>query len=35
MVTAAICTKPEDLPDNKLGDLNGACISEHPGDLVL
>lgn len=29
-----LCTKPEDLPDNKLGDLNGACISEHPGDLV-
>nr|BAG64616.1 unnamed protein product [Homo sapiens] len=29
-----LCTKPEDLPDNKLGDLNGACIPEHPGDLV-
>ncbi|NP_001347865.1 mitogen-activated protein kinase 4 isoform 2 [Mus musculus] len=29
-----LCTKPEDLPENKLGDLNGACISEHPGDLV-
>ncbi|XP_008848937.1 mitogen-activated protein kinase 4 isoform X2 [Nannospalax galili] len=29
-----LCTKPEDLPDNKLGDINGACISEHPGDLV-
>ncbi|XP_054981322.1 mitogen-activated protein kinase 4 [Sorex araneus] len=29
-----LCTKPEDLPDNKLGDLNGACITEHPGDLV-
>ncbi|KAF3829814.1 hypothetical protein GH733_001765 [Mirounga leonina] len=29
-----LCTKPEDLPDNKLGDLNGACIPEHPGELV-
>lgn len=29
-----LCTKPEDLPDDKLGDLNGACIAEHPGDLV-
>lgn len=29
-----LCTKPEDLPDSKLGDLNGACIPEHPGDLV-
>ncbi|XP_075389150.1 mitogen-activated protein kinase 4 isoform X2 [Tenrec ecaudatus] len=29
-----LCTKPEDLPDNKLADLNGACIPEHPGDLV-
>uniref|UniRef100_A0A2K6UZB7 Mitogen-activated protein kinase 4 n=1 Tax=Saimiri boliviensis boliviensis TaxID=39432 RepID=A0A2K6UZB7_SAIBB len=29
-----LCTNPEDLPDNKLGDLNGACIPEHPGDLV-
>lgn len=29
-----LCNKPEDLPENKLGDLNGTCISEHPGDLV-
>lgn len=29
-----LCTKPEDLPDDKLGDLNGACVTEHPGDLV-
>ncbi|KFO34398.1 Mitogen-activated protein kinase 4 [Fukomys damarensis] len=29
-----LCSKPEDLPDDKLGDLNGACITEHPGDLV-
>lgn len=29
-----LCTKPEDLPENKLGDLNGTCIAEHPGDLV-
>lgn len=29
-----LCTKPEDLPDTKLGDLNGSCITEHPGDLV-
>lgn len=29
-----LCTKPEDLPENKRGDLNGTCISEHPGDLV-
>ncbi|NXM22552.1 MK04 kinase, partial [Ploceus nigricollis] len=27
-----LCTKPEDLPDNKLNEINGACISEHPGD---
>ncbi|NXW51617.1 MK04 kinase, partial [Nyctiprogne leucopyga] len=27
-----LCTKPEDLPDNKLNDINGACISEHPGE---
>lgn len=27
-------TKPEDLPDNKLGDLNGTCIPECPADLV-
>ncbi|KAM6037364.1 mitogen-activated protein kinase 4-like isoform 2-T2 [Chlamydotis macqueenii] len=29
-----LCTKPEDLPDNKLNDINGACISEHPGEIV-
>ncbi|KAJ7427968.1 Mitogen-activated protein kinase 4 [Willisornis vidua] len=29
-----LCTKPEDLPDNKLNEINGACISEHPGDIV-
>lgn len=29
-----LCTKPEDLPDNKLNEINGACISEHPGDMV-
>ncbi|KAK1337795.1 hypothetical protein QTO34_002430 [Cnephaeus nilssonii] len=29
-----LCTKPEDLPDNKLGDLNGTCIPECPADLV-
>lgn len=29
-----LCSKPEELPDSKLVDLNGACISEHPGDLV-
>ncbi|XP_010178640.1 PREDICTED: mitogen-activated protein kinase 4 [Mesitornis unicolor] len=29
-----LCTKPEDLPDNKLNDINGACISEHPSEIV-
>ncbi|KAH1168710.1 mitogen-activated protein kinase 4 [Mauremys mutica] len=29
-----LCTKPEDLPDNKLNDINGACISEHPNEIV-
>lgn len=29
-----LCTKPEDLPDNKLSDINGACISEHPSEMV-
>ncbi|KAK4807428.1 hypothetical protein QYF61_001979 [Mycteria americana] len=29
-----LCTKPEDLPDNKLSDINGACISEHPSEIV-
>ncbi|XP_074058806.1 mitogen-activated protein kinase 4 [Macrotis lagotis] len=29
-----LCTKPEDLPDNKLSEINGACISEHPSDIV-
>ncbi|XP_066470772.1 mitogen-activated protein kinase 4 [Tiliqua scincoides] len=29
-----LCTKPEDLPDNKLKDINGACIAEHPKEIV-
>ncbi|XP_029435928.1 mitogen-activated protein kinase 4 isoform X1 [Rhinatrema bivittatum] len=29
-----LCTKPEDLPDSKLSDINGACISEHPNEIV-
>ncbi|XP_036179025.1 mitogen-activated protein kinase 4 [Myotis myotis] len=29
-----LCTKPEDLPDNTLGDLNGTRIPECPADLV-
>ncbi|XP_032062582.1 mitogen-activated protein kinase 4 [Aythya fuligula] len=29
-----LCTKPEELPDNKLSDINGACISEHPSEMV-
>ncbi|XP_075788783.1 mitogen-activated protein kinase 4 isoform X2 [Pelodiscus sinensis] len=29
-----LCTKPEDLPDSKLSDINGACISEHPKEIV-
>ncbi|KAM8792435.1 mitogen-activated protein kinase 4-like isoform 1-T1 [Eudromia elegans] len=29
-----LCTKPEDLPENKLSDINGACIAEHPSDMV-
>nr|XP_013810666.1 PREDICTED: mitogen-activated protein kinase 4-like [Apteryx mantelli mantelli] len=29
-----LCTKPEDLPDNKLNDINGACIAEHPNEIV-
>ncbi|KAM4809210.1 mitogen-activated protein kinase 4 [Rhinophrynus dorsalis] len=29
-----LCTSPEELPDNKLSDINGACISEHPNDIV-
>uniref|UniRef100_A0A8C5RY28 mitogen-activated protein kinase n=1 Tax=Laticauda laticaudata TaxID=8630 RepID=A0A8C5RY28_LATLA len=29
-----LCTKPEDLPDNKLKDINGACLAEHPKEMV-
>ncbi|KAE8636716.1 hypothetical protein XENTR_v10003103 [Xenopus tropicalis] len=29
-----LCTSPEDIADNKMADLNGACISEHPNDIV-
>ncbi|XP_015667631.1 mitogen-activated protein kinase 4 [Protobothrops mucrosquamatus] len=29
-----LCTKPEDLPDNKLKDINGACLAEHPKEIV-
>ncbi|XP_069737095.1 mitogen-activated protein kinase 4 [Phaenicophaeus curvirostris] len=29
-----LCTIPEDMPDNKLSDINGACISEHPSEIV-
>ncbi|XP_053556381.1 mitogen-activated protein kinase 4 isoform X2 [Bombina bombina] len=29
-----LCSSQEDLPDNKLNDINGACISEHPNDIV-
>ncbi|XP_053144414.1 mitogen-activated protein kinase 4 isoform X1 [Hemicordylus capensis] len=29
-----LCTKPEDLPENKLKDINGACIAEHPSEIV-
>lgn len=29
-----LCTKPEDLPDSALGDLNGTRIPECPADLV-
>lgn len=29
-----LCTKPEDLPDNKLKDMNGACLAEHPKEIV-
>ncbi|KAG8456805.1 hypothetical protein GDO86_002551 [Hymenochirus boettgeri] len=29
-----LCTSQEDLPDNKLNDLNGACISEHSNEIV-
>ncbi|XP_063816279.1 mitogen-activated protein kinase 4 isoform X1 [Pseudophryne corroboree] len=28
-----LCTSQEDLPDNKLNDINGACIPEHPNDI--
>ncbi|KAL9822707.1 mitogen-activated protein kinase 4-like [Geothlypis trichas] len=29
-----LCTKPENLSDNKLNDINRACISEHSGKIV-
>ncbi|KAJ6662973.1 hypothetical protein lerEdw1_010794, partial [Lerista edwardsae] len=29
-----LCTKPDDLPENKLKDINGACIAEHPKEMV-
>ncbi|KAM8960227.1 mitogen-activated protein kinase 4 isoform 2-T2 [Pelodytes ibericus] len=29
-----LCTSQEDMPENKLNDLNGACLSEHPGEIV-
>lgn len=29
-----LCTKPDDLPENKLNDINGACIAEHPKEIV-
>ncbi|XP_075041711.1 mitogen-activated protein kinase 4-like isoform X2 [Mixophyes fleayi] len=28
-----LCTSQEDLSDNKLNDINGACISDHPNDI--
>ncbi|KAG8541753.1 hypothetical protein GDO81_028291 [Engystomops pustulosus] len=27
-----LCTSQEEMADNKLNDINGACISEHPSD---
>ncbi|CAH2296680.1 mitogen-activated kinase 4 [Pelobates cultripes] len=29
-----LCTSQEDLQDNKLSDINGACIAEHPNEIV-
>ncbi|XP_066460955.1 mitogen-activated protein kinase 4 [Eleutherodactylus coqui] len=29
-----LCTSQEEMPDNKLNDINGACISEHPNDIA-
>ncbi|XP_018416509.1 PREDICTED: mitogen-activated protein kinase 4 [Nanorana parkeri] len=29
-----LCTSQEEIPDNKLSDINGACISEHPKDIA-
>ncbi|XP_071989407.1 mitogen-activated protein kinase 4 [Engystomops pustulosus] len=29
-----LCTSQEEMADNKLNDINGACISEHPSDIA-